>query len=86
MFSAETDALTRPEYSGNDTTIVVVVKGEKINLAKTTGWTLEEQLEVLFLTEYSGEEGFERWYLESWDEERIGDGEWRRSLEGFGLS
>lgn len=85
VFSAETEALTRPEYSGNDTTIVVVMKGKKINLAKTSGWTLEEQLEVLFFTEYSGQEGFERWYLESWDEDKSQDEEWKRSLEGLKL-
>lgn len=83
---ADTDALARP-CSGNDTTIIVVVKGQEVNLGKTTGYTLEEQLDVLWgLTEKS-EKGLERWYLESWEGERkILDEEWKRSLEWLDLS
>lgn len=85
---ADTDALARPCSGNETTTIVVVLKGEEVNLGKTTGYTLEEQLDVLwFLTTEKSEEGFDRWYLESWEgEKKILDEEWKQSLEWLDLS
>lgn len=64
---------------------MVVVNGE-IDLAKTTGWTLEKQLEVLFLlTEYLGKRSLKRWYLESWDEQQRRRGEEKERGLGRGV-
>lgn len=46
--------------------VIVVVKGEEINLGEETDYTFEEQIELLWILFEFPDHGMSMWYLESW--------------------